>query len=73
MFPLGDFFGRNITMKMGQCPANAYIPKILGLIESGQFDATDIITHKLSLNDAEHAYNIFEKKKDNCIKVILKP
>ncbi len=73
MFPLGDFFGRNITLRMGQCPANAYIPKILDLIESGKFTATDIITHKLSLNDAEHAYDIFEKKKDNCIKVVLKP
>ncbi len=73
MFPLGDFFGRNITMKMGQCPANAYIPRILALIESGKFDATGIITHRLSLDDAEHAYDIFEKKKDNCIKVIMKP
>jgi S-(hydroxymethyl)glutathione dehydrogenase/alcohol dehydrogenase len=73
LFPLGDFFARNITLKMGQCPANAYIPKILDLIKSGEFTATDIITHKLSLNDAEYAYDIFEKKKDNCIKVILKP
>ncbi len=73
MFPLGDFFARNITMKMGQCPAHAYIPKILGLIELEQFTATDIITHKLSLDEAAYAYDIFEKKKDNCIKVILKP
>lgn len=73
LFPLGDFFGRNITMKMGQCPAQAYIPKILSLIESGKFTATDIITHSLSLSDAEHAYDIFEKKKDDCIKVVLKP
>ncbi len=73
MFPLGDFFGRNITMKMGQCPAQAYIPTILKLIESGKFDPTDIITHKLSLSEAEYAYDIFEKKKDDCIKVILKP
>ena len=73
LFPLGDFFARNIIMKMGQCPAHAYIPKILALIKSGKFTATDIITHKLSLNDAEHAYNIFEKKKEDCIKVVLKP
>ena len=72
-FPLGDFFSRNITLKMGQCPAHSYVNPILKLIKEGKFDATDIITHKLSLSEGEHAYNIFDGKKDNCIKVILKP
>lgn len=73
MFPLGDFFARNITLKMGQCPAHTYVEPILKLIEEGKFDATDIITHKLSLDKGTHAYEIFDKKEDNCIKVILKP
>lgn len=73
MFPLGDFFAHNITMKMGQCPAQTYIPRIMELIQKNEFDATDIITHKMSLDDAETAYDLFEKKKDNCIKVVLKP
>ncbi|HEX2986253.1 MAG TPA: zinc-dependent alcohol dehydrogenase [Caproiciproducens sp.] len=73
MFPLGDFFAHNITLKMGQCPAQTYIPHILDLIQKGEFTATDIITHRMSLNDAEKAYDLFEKKKDNCIKVVLKP
>ena len=72
-FPLGDFFARNITLKMGQCPAHAYVTPILDLIKSGKFDATDIITHKLPLDKGEHAYEIFDEKKDNCIKVVLKP
>lgn len=72
-FPLGDFFSRNITLKMGQCPAQAYVNPILKLIKDKKFDATDIITHKLSLDDGKHAYEIFDKKEDNCIKVILKP
>ncbi|WP_426348553.1 zinc-dependent alcohol dehydrogenase [Alloiococcus sp. CFN-8] len=73
LFPLGNLFERNITLKMGQCPAQAYIKPILELIQKGDFDARDIITHKLSLDKGEHAYNIFEEKEDNCIKVILKP
>lgn len=73
LFPLGDFFSRNITLKMGQCPAHAYIDTILNLIETKQFDATDIITHRLRLDEAKHAYSIFDAKEDNCIKVILKP
>lgn len=72
-FPLGDFFTRNITLKMGQCPAQAYIDPILKLIKENKIDATDIITHKLSLEEGKHAYEIFDKKEDECIKVILKP
>lgn len=26
---IGDFFSKNITLKMGQCPANSYIDFIL--------------------------------------------
>ncbi|MPQ33932.1 glutathione-dependent formaldehyde dehydrogenase [Clostridium estertheticum] len=73
MFPLGDFFSRNITLKMGQCPAQSYVDRILKLIKEGKFDATDIITHVLPLNQGKHAYDIFDEKQDNCIKVILKP
>lgn len=73
MFPLGDFFAKNITLKMGQCPVHSYVDPILKLIEQGKFEPTDIITHKLSLDQGSHGYEIFDKKEDNCIKVILKP
>ncbi|GIM28924.1 hypothetical protein CPJCM30710_15900 [Clostridium polyendosporum] len=72
-FPLGDFFSKNVTLRMGQCPAHSYIDSILELIKNGKFDATDIITHRLPINEGEHAYNIFDGKTDNCIKVVLKP
>ncbi|HHV12993.1 MAG TPA: glutathione-dependent formaldehyde dehydrogenase [Clostridiales bacterium] len=73
LFPFGDFFSRNITLKMGQCPAHAYVDPILKLIQKGEFDATDIITHKIPLEKGSYGYEIFDKKEDECIKVILKP
>lgn len=72
-FPLGDLFARNITLKMGQAPVIHYMPELFELIKSGKLDPTDIITHQLPLEQASHAYEIFDDKKDNCIKVILKP
>lgn len=72
-FPFGDFFARNITLKMGQCPAHTYIDGILSLIKDNKFDATDIITHRLPLYDGKKAYDLFDHRLDNCIKVILKP
>lgn len=72
-FPLGDLFARNITLKMGQAPVIHYIPELYQKIMKEEFDPTDIITHRLSLDQAEHAYEIFDTKEDGCIKVVLKP
>lgn len=72
-FPLGEFFSRNITLRMGQCPVQRFVKPIMELIKTGKFDATDIISHTLPLSAGEHAYSIFDKKIDNCIKVVLKP
>lgn len=72
-FPLGNFFSRNITLRMGQCPAQGYVKPILELIQKGEFDATDIITHTLKLEEGSKGYSIFDNKEDGCIKVILKP
>lgn len=72
-FPLGDLFSRNITVKMGQAPVIHYMPYLYQLVESGQIDPTDIITHRLSLDEAENGYDWFDTKTDDCIKVVLKP
>lgn len=72
-FPLGDFFSRNITLKMGQCPATAYTEHLLGWIKEGKIDPTDIITHRIKLDEGEKGYEIFDQKQDNCIKVVMSP
>lgn len=73
MFPMGPFFSRNITLKMGQAPARSYMGEIYSQIVAGKLDPSEIITHRLPLDEAAHAYDIFNKKEDGCIKVILKP
>lgn len=56
------------------------IPRRLAATRAGRlnicafrFDPTDIITHRLPLDEAQYAYEIFDEKKDGCIKVVLKP
>ncbi|MFC4022481.1 zinc-dependent alcohol dehydrogenase [Oceanobacillus longus] len=73
LFPLGAFFSRNITLKTGQAPARTYMKEIYEQIKSNKIDPTDIITHTLSLDQAEQGYDIFNGRKDDCVKVILKP
>ncbi|UTL73074.1 zinc-dependent alcohol dehydrogenase [Bacillus halotolerans] len=72
-FPLGDFFTRNVSVKMGQAPVIHLMPMLYQMVEQQEIDPANIITHKLSLADAPRAYDIFDKKEDGNIKVILKP
>lgn len=73
MFPLGAFFARNVTLKMGQAPVIHLMPEIYKKIEENQFDPKEIITHQLPLEEAGRAYQLFNGHEDDCIKVILKP
>jgi S-(hydroxymethyl)glutathione dehydrogenase/alcohol dehydrogenase len=72
-FPLGDFFTRNVSLKTGQAPVINIMPKLYEMIEDKEFDPTDIITHRVGLDEAANAYDIFNQKEDGSIKVIFKP
>lgn len=73
MFPLGNIFERNITVKTGQAPVIHYMPMLFDWISSGKMDPTEIITHRISLDDASSAYQMFNDHEDEVIKVVLKP
>ncbi|UFU00444.1 glutathione-dependent formaldehyde dehydrogenase [Radiobacillus kanasensis] len=73
MFPLGPFFQRNVSLRMGQAPARAYMDTLYKQIINEEIDPTKIITHEMPLEQAAHGYDIFNRKEDNCVKVILKP
>ena len=72
-FPLNLIFSRNVTIKSGQCPVPHLMPKLYDMIMKEKFDPMDIITHIMPLEQASVAYDIFDKKEDNNIKIVLKP
>ncbi|MBC8033598.1 MAG: glutathione-dependent formaldehyde dehydrogenase [Chitinophagaceae bacterium] len=72
-FPLGQFFDKGIILKGGQAPAHKHIDKLLEYVIEGRVKLDDIITHRLPLSEVSHAYDIFKKKEDNCVKVVLDP
>lgn len=73
MFPLGNLFERNINLRMGQAPVIHYMPELFRKITAGEFDPTEIISHRIALENAKEAYRIFYEHEDECTKVILKP
>ena len=72
-FPIGAVMNRSLTIKTGQCHVQRYMRPLLRRIRNGEIDTTFLITHRLSLEEAPHGYEIFKHKQDNCTKVVLKP
>ena len=72
-FPLGSIMNRSITLRTGQTHVHRYKKPLLQRIEKGEIDPSFIITHEMKLSEAPKAYDMFVKKRDNCIKVVLKP
>lgn len=72
-FPIGQFFDKGITLKGGQAPAQKYIDKLLDHVVKGDIKLNDIITHRLPLTQVSHAFDIFKKRVDGCVKIVLDP
>ena len=72
-FPLAQVFDKGIQLRFGQAPVHNCIDQLLELVSSGKVVLDDIITHTLPLSQAPDAYQIFNDKKDDCLKVVLKP
>ena len=72
-FPVHRMFDKGITIKQGQAPVLNYIDHLIGLVKEEKVVLNDIISHTLPLSEASHAYEIFKKKEDDCVKVVLKP
>ncbi|WP_422752452.1 zinc-dependent alcohol dehydrogenase [Micromonospora sp. WMMD708] len=73
--PLMEMFDRGIQLRMGQCHVRRWTDEILPLL-SGDDDplgVEDLHTHRLPLVDAPKAYEMFQKKSDGCVKVVLAP
>lgn len=71
ILPLPDMYGKNLIFKTGGVDG-CDCEEILSLIEQGKIDTTPLITHKFLLKNIEKAYNIFENKSDNVIKIAIK-
>jgi threonine dehydrogenase-like Zn-dependent dehydrogenase len=72
-FPAGAFMNKGLTMRTGQCHVHRYLEPLLARIVSGEIDPSFVVTHRLELERAPEAYETFKHKREDCVKVVLKP
>ena len=70
VLPLPEMYGKNLVFKTGGVDG-CDCEEILSLIEQGKIDTTPLITHKYPLKDIEKAYEVFENKLENVIKIAI--
>lgn len=72
VLPLPDMYGKNLTFQTGGVDG-CRCGEILSLIAQGKLDTTPLITHTYPLKDIAAAYDLFEHRRDNVIKVAIAP
>ena len=72
--PMMTLFDKQIQLRMGQANVKKWVDDIMPLlIDDDPLGVEEFATHRLSLDEAPHAYEIFQKKEDGAVKVVLKP
>jgi threonine dehydrogenase-like Zn-dependent dehydrogenase len=73
--PMMQLFDKGIQIRMGQAHVRRWTDDILPLLtgDDDPLGVEDLTTHRIPLDDAPAAYEMFQKKQDGAIKVVLKP
>lgn len=73
--PMLSLFDKQIQVTMGQANVKRWVNEILPLVEAPDdpLGVDDFVTHRMPIDQAPAAYEMFQKKDDGCIKVVLEP
>jgi len=73
--PLIQMFDKQINLRMGQANVKRWTEDILPLLTGDEdpLGVDDYATHRLPIDDAPRAYDIFQKKQDGAFKILLQP
>lgn len=72
VLPLPFMYGKNLTFKTGGVDASG-LDEVMALIEQGKLDTSCLISKRFSLNNILEAYEAFEKREGDCLKIVITP
>jgi threonine dehydrogenase-like Zn-dependent dehydrogenase len=72
--PMLTMFDKQIQLRMGQANVKRWVDDIMPLLtDDDPLGVDTFATHVLPIEDAPHAYDIFQKKEDGAVKIMLLP
>jgi glutathione-independent formaldehyde dehydrogenase len=72
LFPMADFFDKGITMGSGQAPVKKYNEYLRDLIVNGRAKPSQIVSHRIRIDEAPDAYKKFDQRVEGYTKVLIK-
>ena len=69
----GDAMNKGLTLRMNQTPVKRQWPRLIEHINAGYLNPSDIITHRIPLDEIAEGYHMFSAKLDDCIKTVVLP
>lgn len=72
-FSPAEAYDRNLTWRIGRCPARGLMDELLPFAQRRETDLAGLVTHRLPLAEGPAAYDLFDSKRDGCIKVAFEP
>ena len=72
--PMMELFDKGVQIRMGQTHVKRWVEEIMPLLLDGDpLGTEELATHRLPLEDAPRGYELFQRKEDGAIKVVLQP
>jgi threonine dehydrogenase-like Zn-dependent dehydrogenase len=72
--PMLTMFDKQIQLRMGQANVRRWADDIMPyLTEQDPLGVEDFATHRLPLAEAPHAYEMFQRKQDGAVKILMQP
>jgi glutathione-independent formaldehyde dehydrogenase len=71
-FAIAEVFDKAVSIGMGQCPVKRYNEYLRDLIIMGRAKPSKIVSHRIRIEDAPHAYKKFDERSDGYTKVVIK-
>jgi threonine dehydrogenase-like Zn-dependent dehydrogenase len=72
-FSPAEAYDRNLTWRIGRCPARSLMEELLPLARRRRRDLAALVTHRLPLAEGAAAYALFDRRRDGCLKVAFEP
>jgi threonine dehydrogenase-like Zn-dependent dehydrogenase len=71
--PIGNVVNKGLTIRANQASVKRHLPRLVEHVKNGILKPSEIITHRIPLEEVSEGYHLFSSKLDNCIKTVLVP
>jgi len=69
----GDAMNKGLTIRSNQCSVKRHWPRLFEHVQNGLVKPSDIVTHRIALDEIADGYHMVASKLDDCVKTLVYP